>query len=269
MTNLGVCLDPFFVELPYSERIRKIAEIGFKGYEFWFNNYKNTKAGLVSEVKDFQEIAELNQKYGLITTDIVYNHCDGGLLASLINADDTQKLVDNFGAMAEQAKLIGCHSLISASGNVIPNQNRDLSILYMLNNLKAIAKEAEIQGMTILLEPWNTKVDHPDNFLWDPQLSVDLIKAVDNPSVKLLYDIYHMQIMVGNILAFVKENIDYIGHFHIAGVPGRHEPFGCELDYRFIIQEIKKLGYKGFFGLEYWPTIDDKESLEKSYAFLL
>jgi hydroxypyruvate isomerase len=268
MANIGVCLDPFFLDLPYKERIRKVAELGFKGYEFWFHNFRFSRKGLEPEEKNFDEIAELNARYGLVTTDIVYNHCDGGIFAALINAADRGKLVDNFGRLAELAKKIGCRAFISASGNVISDQCRDASILNMLNNLNALSREAETQGIVLLLEPWNTKVDHPNNFLWDPQLSVEIVKAVDSPNVKLLYDIYHMQIMSGNILDFVRDNLQYIGHFHIAGVPGRHEPFDCELDYTHIIKTIEKSGYQGFFGLEYWATIDDETSLRKSLNYL-
>jgi hydroxypyruvate isomerase len=84
----------------------------------------------------------------------------------------------------------------------------------------------------------------------------------------MLFDIYHMQIMTGNILAFVKENIRHIGHFHVAGVPGRHEPDACELDYAFILKEIDAMGYDGYFGLEYWPTVGDGESLKRTLRSL-
>ena len=88
-----------------------------------------------------------------------------------------------------------------------------------------------------------------------------MLKEVNSDNVKMLFDIYHMQIMTGNVTAFIKENIDYIGHFHVAGVPGRQEPIDNELNYRFIVKEIEKTGYKGAIGLEYWPSMDHEESL--------
>lgn len=74
--------------------------------------------------------------------------------------------------------------------------------------------------MTIFLEPFDTRVDHPDCFLDDPNVCAVVLKVVNNPAVKMLFDLYHMQIMAGNILGFVRENIGLIGHFHVAGIPG-------------------------------------------------
>jgi len=93
---------------------------------------------------------------------------------------------------------------------------------------------------------------------------IDIVKRVESPNLKMLYDIYHMQIMSGNLIDFIGENIEYIGHFHIAGVPGRHEPFTGELNYRYIVDEIDRMGYDGYFGLEYWPSFDDEESLRRT-----
>ena len=80
-----------------------------------------------------------------------------------------------------------------------------------------------------------------------------------NPYVKLLYDVYHMQIMQGNIIATIIANIAAIGHFHSAGVPKRHELYVGELNYRSIVKVVEAAGYKGFFGLEYWPTYTDHQ----------
>ena len=136
-----------------------------------------------------------------------------------------------------------------------------LPICNMTETLIKIAPVCEKSGITLLLELFNTKVDHPDYFLDDPETCIDILKAVNSPNVKMLFDIYHVQIMSGNIIDFLRRNIQYIGHFHIAGVPGRHEPDKCELNYAFIINEIDRLGYKGYAGLEYWPTVDSYLSL--------
>ncbi len=137
----------------------------------------------------------------------------------------------------------------------------------MVEGLKLLMEICEKESITILLEPFNTRVDHPDYFLDDPFLSVDIVKKVGSQNLKILYDIYHMQIMSGNLLGFISENIGYIGHFHIAGVPGRHEPYKGELNYRYIVDEIDRMWYKGFFGLEYWPSLDDEDSLRRTLEY--
>lgn len=86
--------------------------------------------------------------------------------------------------------------------------------------------------------------------------------------MKLLYDVYHMQIMEGDIIATIEKNIGLIGHFHSAGVPGRHELYTGELNYKDITQKIDKLGYKGYFGLEYFPLEKSEESLKKTKKLL-
>ena len=261
MAKLGVCIETFFSDLPYDKRIRAVAKCGFKNYEFWFHDKRFDGQSLTPEPKDFAMIAELDEELGLTATDFVFNHVDGGIVASLIDRKDRQKLLDSIEGVIGLAKQIGCKALISASGNKLPGLKREAAIESMTEGLSALAPICEKNGMTLLVEPFNSRVNHPDYFLDDPATCVEILKRVGSPNVKMLYDIYHMQIMDGNILAFVKANLDCIGHFHVAGVPGRHEPMDCELDYPVILREIVKMGYSGCFGLEYWPLMESSASL--------
>jgi hydroxypyruvate isomerase len=261
MIKIGVCIEPFFSTLPYRKRIEKVHALGFTSYEFWFHDLRFDGTDLVPEKKNFSEIAELNAKYGLTTTDFVFNHPDGGVIGALINAREKQLILDRFWEIAGYAKQIGCKGFISGSGNRVPGLSRQAAVDSMIDTLRALAPLCEQADITLLLEPFNTKVNHPDYFLDDGETAVQVLKAVGSPKVKMLYDIYHMQIMDGNILDFVRRHLDLIGHFHIAGVPGRHEPFDNELDYRHIVRAIDGMGYQGHFGLEYWATMDHAESL--------
>jgi hydroxypyruvate isomerase len=268
MAKLCACIEPFFTDLPYAERIKRIAELGFSAYEFWFHDKRFDGKALVPEKKNFEQIAELNAKYRLTTSDFVFNHPDGGIVASLIDRKDRPRLLDSVEEMIGMAKKIGCRSFISGSGNKVPGLKREKALESMVDGLSAIGAICAKNGITIILEPFNSRVDHPDYFLDDPETCVDVLKKVNNPSVKMLFDIYHMQIMHGNIVAFLRENIGHVGHFHIAAVPGRHEPDSGELDYPFILREIDRLGYTGYCGLEYWPTIDPAESLKRTQKHL-
>jgi hydroxypyruvate isomerase len=135
----------------------------------------------------------------------------------------------------------------------------------MTETLSALAPPCAREGITLVVEPFNTLVDHPDCFLDDPHTCVEVLSRVNHPNVKMLFDIYHMQIMSGNIVAFLRENIRHVGHFHIAGV---HEPGAGELAYPFILREIERLGYTGYVGLEYWPTGDHADSLRQTMRYL-
>jgi hydroxypyruvate isomerase len=261
MAKLCACIEPFFTDLGYADRIRKVAELGFTTYEFWFHDKRFDGKGLVPEKKDFDQIAELNAKYGLATSDFVFNHPDGGVIAALIQKKDRQKLLDTIEEMIGLAKKIGCRQLVSGSGNRVKGFTREMALECMVESLRALAPICEKNGITLIVEPFNTRVDHPDYFLDNPVTCVQVLEKVGSPNVKMLFDIYHMQIMYGNIVSFIRKNIRHIAHFHIAGVPGRHEPEKGELNYPFILKEIDSIGYTGQFGLEYWPTLEPSESL--------
>ncbi len=124
---------------------------------------------------------------------------------------------------------------------------------------------AEDKGITICLEVFNSKVDHPDYQSDHSKFCFDICKAVKSPRVKLLYDIYHMQIMEGDIIRTIRDNIEYIGHFHTAGNPGRHEIDDTqELNYRAIAQAIVDLNYTGYLAHEYSPLRNPLESLNQA-----
>jgi hydroxypyruvate isomerase len=123
--------------------------------------------------------------------------------------------------------------------------------------LSRAASIAEKAGFTLLLEPLNTHVDHAGYYLDSSAEAAELVRGVASPNLKLLYDIYHMQIMEGNLISTIQRHLDIIGHFHAAGVPGRAELDGGEIDYPRILQFLARSGYRGGFGLEYSPALAD------------
>ncbi len=135
--------------------------------------------------------------------------------------------------------------------------------------IKQASKIVEEGNIILVLEPLNTLVDHPGYFLDSAKEGAKIIREINHPNIRLLYDIYHMQIMEGNIISTIEKNVDIIGHFHAAGVPGRHELYLGELNYLNIIKRIDELGYEGYIGLEYFPSIDSEESLRKTKEKML
>jgi hydroxypyruvate isomerase len=131
-----------------------------------------------------------------------------------------------------------------------------------LNRVKALAED---KGVTICLELLNSKVDHKDYQCDHTAWGVEVIKRVGSPRVKLLYDIYHMQIMEGDVIRTIQENIAHIAHFHTGGVPGRHELDGTqELNYRAVAEAIVKLGFQGYMAHEFIPLRDPLKSLAEA-----
>jgi hydroxypyruvate isomerase len=130
-----------------------------------------------------------------------------------------------------------------------------------LNHIKGLAEDLKV---TLCIELLNSKVNHPGYMCDHTAWGVAVCKRVNSPRVKLLYDIYHMQIMEGDVIRTIRDNIQYIGHFHTAGNPGRHEFDDTqELNYAPICKAIADLGYQGFLSHEYTPTRDPLGTLEK------
>jgi hydroxypyruvate isomerase len=131
--------------------------------------------------------------------------------------------------------------------------------------LKRIAKFAEDKGVMVCMELLNSKVNHKDYQCDHTAWGVDVIRGVDSPRVKLLYDIYHMQIMEGDIIRTIHDNFQYIAHFHTGGVPGRHELDDTqELQWRTVAKAIADLNFQGFFAHEFQPTKDPIASLRQA-----
>jgi hydroxypyruvate isomerase len=131
-----------------------------------------------------------------------------------------------------------------------------------LTILKEVVKIAEDHGVTICMELLNSKVNHPGYMCDKSEWGFELCRRVNSPRFKLLYDIYHMQIMEGDLIATIRKNIQYIGHFHTAGVPGRHElDENQEINYPAVMRAIVESGYQGYVAHEYTPVRDPIESL--------
>jgi hydroxypyruvate isomerase len=124
---------------------------------------------------------------------------------------------------------------------------------------------AEDKGVTMCLELLNSKVDHKDYQCDHTAWGVDVVKRVNSPRLKLLFDIYHMQLMEGDIIRTIRDNIQYIGHFHTGGVPGRHELDDTqELNWRTVAKAIADLNFQGYVAHEFVPTRDPLQSLEQA-----
>jgi hydroxypyruvate isomerase len=133
-------------------------------------------------------------------------------------------------------------------------------------NLIHIASAAESAGVTLVLELLNSKVDHPDYQCDKTAWGIKVCQMVDSPNVKLLYDIYHMQIMEGDVIRTIRDNAQWFAHYHTAGNPGRHEiDDSQELNYPAIVRAIVETGYTGYIGQEFVPAGDPVQSLKTAY----
>lgn len=266
MVRTCVCLETVFPEYPLDQRIKKTAEIGFDAFEFWFID--SWFGGAELQKKDAKTITSIAKDNNITLSDFVLNSPDGKIGGSLVSASDRPIYMKRFKKMVAAAHKLECQRLITCTGNSVSGASRKKQHANTVKTLKKASVTAEKEGLILLLEPLNTLVDHAGYFLDSPHEAAQIVKEVNSPSVELLFDCYHMQIMSGNLIATIEKNIDIIKHFHAAGVPGRHELFIGELNYANIAKRLDELGYNGYFGLEYYPTIPSDKSLKETLKLL-
>jgi hydroxypyruvate isomerase len=222
--------------MSFEETCRLAAEMGCKGYD------------LIGPA----EWPAL-KKYGLIPT--MYPPGPGGTIADASNRKENHdRLEKAMHAAIDEAAANGVPNIITFPGNrkgMADAEGADNCVSW-LNLIKA---HAEDKGVTICMEYLNSKVNHKDYMFDHLPWGVDVMKRVNSPRVKILFDIYHAQIMDGDIVRNIRDNFQWIGHFHTGGNPGRHEIDETqELNYRFIAQAIADLGYTGCVAHEYGPA---------------
>jgi hydroxypyruvate isomerase len=201
------------------------------------------------------------KKHGLAPSIV----SSGGTIPVGFNRKENHdKLIEGLRASIALAAAEGIPNVIVFSGNRqgLSDQEGLENCVAGLERIKGLAEE---KGVTVCMELLNSKVNHKDYQCDHTAWGAEMCKRVNSPRVKLLYDIYHMQIMEGDIIRTIRENIRYIGHFHTGGNPGRNEIDGTqELNYRAIAQAVADLGFTGFFSHEFVPKRDPLQSLREA-----
>jgi len=192
------------------------------------------------------------KKYGLTPT--MYPGPGGTIASALNRTENHDKIEKAMHAAIDEAAANGVPNIITFSGNRAGMGDAEgaQNCVAFLNKVKA---HAEDKGINICMEYLNSKVNHKDYMFDHIAWGVDVMKRVNSPRVKILFDIYHAQIMDGDIVRNIRDYIQWIGHFHTGGNPGRHEIDDTqELNYRFIAKAIADLNFTGYVGHEYSPA---------------
>lgn len=168
----------------------------------------------------------------------------------MVLPEDHDKIVAQFKERVALAKQFNCKHLVGLSGNERSDASREQQMEYVIQCAKRLAPIAEENGVILVMEALNPLIDHKGYFMTRTDQTMEILKAVNSPNVKMLFDIYHQQITEGNVINNITQNIDRIGHFHVADNPGRKEPGTGELNYKNIFKAIAGAKYDGFVALE-------------------
>jgi len=205
---------------------------------------------------------EIPSHFVLVCT-IGYAGC-GDIPKALNRVENHAAIEQGFRTNIPRAAKAGVPNVITFSGNR-GGMSDDEGAKNAVTGLNRVKKIAEDHGVTICLELINSKRDHHDYMCDHTAWGVRVVQEVNSPNVKLLYDIYHMQIMEGDVVETIRQNLQWLGHFHTGGVPGRHELDGTqEIQWDGVMRAIADAGFKGYVAHEFVPKGDPLESLRQA-----
>ena len=201
-------------------------------------------------------------RYGLVCS---MGYAQGGEIGSAMNrVENHARIEDGFRKYIPLAAKAGVPNVITFSGNRAGMSDEE-GAKNTITGLNRVKKIAEDHGVTICLELLNSKIDHHDYMCDHSAWGVQVVQAVNSPRVKLLFDIYHMQIMEGDLVRTIQKNIDWIAHFHTGGVPGRHELDGTqEVQWDGVMRGIAATNFRGYVAHEFVPARDPLTSLRQA-----
>jgi len=258
MTRLAANLTMMFTDLPFLERFDAAAEAGFKAVEC-----------IAPYVEPTEALSERLRRNSL--TMALFNLPPGdwaagerGIAADPARGDEFRRGVD---LARDYARATGCTKLHLMAGKIPADADRAAWTDTLVANTR---HAADVLGdaITIVLEPINTRVDIPGYFYDSTDAVLAVIDRVDRPTVKLLYDIYHMQIMEGDLSRTIARLMPRIGHVQIADNPGRGEPGTGEINFPWLLSRLDQLGYDGWVGCEYKPVGDTRDGLGWAAPYL-
>ena len=249
-----------FRDLPFEERLEKVAEAGYSNVELVGEFLKWSDA-------EFDAAIAARKRLG-ISFD-----CTAGVRHGLCDPAERENLLAEIRAVLPIMERLECPALILLSGNVVPGMTGEGQAQSCIDGLSAAAKIVEgkrINGepVRLLLENIDPE-ENPKYFLTSVAKGFEIVKAVGYPQVQFLYDFFHEQISEGNLIEKLEKNIEHVGLVHVADVPGRHMPGTGEINYQNIFRKLAELKYDRMVAMEFLPQGDPVEELKKAREIAL
>lgn len=233
--RLSAHLNLIFGENQLGDGIETVAAADFDGIEVY------------GFERDNEVIREKCQKHDLEWTYL------SGERPDCTDPANHETALDSIEKSVQIAHGIDCSIVNVKSGQIQRTLDVEPQRQSVIEILRAAAPIAEEYDVTLVLEPLNAAVDHPNHFTTTIEEGVEIVSAVDSPHVKLLFDFYHEQISTGDLIRSFQKYVEFVGHIHIADNPGRHEPGTGEINYRNILRTIQESSYDGYVGCEFIP----------------
>ncbi len=251
----SACIESMYTELPFYDRFKAASEDGFEYVEFW--SWTDKDPDKVRAAAD--------------AAGIGISGFNGDAEYSLIDPSHRVPYMDFLKKSVAAARKTGAISLtihsnaLGEDGLVVDhyeNLSDTVKICTMFDMLKDCARLAEESGIQMNLEALNITTDHVGNFLAHTQMAAEMTRLINSPKLKILYDVYHMQLNEGCISDTIRDYCDQFGHIHVADAPGRHEPGTGEINYASVFRMLEKYGYTGRIGFELFPLNSTAEAVK-------
>jgi hydroxypyruvate isomerase len=238
-TKFAVNVEMWWKKLPFVERLKQAAALGFPAVEFW--PYEGKNLDEVKRVCDENNLA-------------IAQFTAWGFTPGMNDPKNHERLVKKITEACKVAKQINCPMMTVVGGNDQPGMTQAEMHENIIKGLKLVAPIAEENQIMLILEPMNIRVDHKGHCLYGSHDAVRICREVDSPMVKINWDLYHMQLSEGDLCGRLKDGWDQVGYLQLADTPGRHEPGTGEIHYPRVLRQAYELGYRGYVGLECNPT---------------
>jgi hydroxypyruvate isomerase len=245
--QFSVMLWTIYRKMPFEQRLEKVAEAGYHAVE------------LVDEFKDWSAEDFRRSMAKLRALDIKID-ATAGVWTGIADPQARDKFLGDLAKFVPVAQQLECPAIIVLSGNRVEGLSRDAHHQSCVETLKRSAEIAEKNNLTLLLENIDQE-ENPKYYLTSVAEGLEMVREVNHPRVKFLYDFYHEQIAEGNLIEKLEKNLDRIGLFHIADVPGRHEPGTGEINYASIYRKLAQMNYRGYIAMEFEPVGDPVATL--------
>ena len=252
MPRFNANLTLLYNEVDFLDRFAAAAEAGFKGVEYLF-----------PYAFDKEVLAEKLRTHGLeqVLHDLPAGDWEGGdRRSNALRPEQVGEFQDAVGLGIEYAKTLGCGMLCCLVGTTPEDIPEERVRATLVENLRFAAKALEKEDIRLLVEPLNHQ-DIPGFHLVHSRDTLEILDEVDHPNIWLQYDIYHMQIMEGNLTRTIRDNLSRIAHMQLADNPGRNEPGTGEINYSNLFRFIDESGYDGWIGCEYKPAGDTRQGM--------